>query len=58
LPFLPPSKDKWFCSEICTSALQQNGWFKDVDAHKITPVKFFNLIEKKTAQFLAGFFNY
>lgn len=37
IPFFPQSKTKWICSEIVVAALQQIGFFHNVDAWKVSP---------------------
>lgn len=50
-PFLKESKDKWFCSEICTKALQEIKFLdQDIKAYKITPKKLYRLIVDTNAK--------
>lgn len=37
LPFLPSSKDHWFCSEICIAALQRGGLLLDLTPSRYSP---------------------
>ena len=37
-PFLPQIEDRWFCSELCGTALKYAGAFgRDVDPHGLSP---------------------
>lgn len=44
IPLSRQSKSKWFCSEVCTRALQIGGWLEDVKPHEISPGELINLI--------------
>lgn len=37
-------KDKWFCSEFCTAALQQAGWLQGVKPYQQCPGKLYQLL--------------
>lgn len=43
IPSLHASEDRWFCSEICISALQQVGFFKGIKAHEIHPTELYKI---------------
>lgn len=38
-----PHPDRWFCSEICTAALQQTGMLIGVEPHTVTPMELYIL---------------
>lgn len=44
LPWGWRSKDKWFCSEICTAALQRIGMLPGIKPWHVSPSEFLNLI--------------
>lgn len=37
LPFVPPSKNHWFCSEICIAALQRGGILMELTPSRYSP---------------------
>ena len=43
LPFVRHRLNWWFCSEICTAALQQVGLLRGVKAHKTSPNSLFRM---------------
>jgi len=47
LHFGAQSKTKWFCSEICTAALQEIGMLSGIKPHKVSPGKLYSLIKPK-----------
>lgn len=46
LKFIPASEDDWFCSEICTAALQQIFLLPNIEPQTIHPVGLYNLCGK------------
>lgn len=38
-----PHPDKWFCSEICTAALQQLGYLNNIESYRVTPTELYKL---------------
>ena len=45
------SKDKWFCSEECTAALQHSGFrLGGLSPHKVSPGKLFKYLKTKGPQ--------
>jgi len=41
------SKDKWFCSEICLTALQQVGLYKGQKPYRFAPGDLYDLVTQK-----------
>jgi len=39
--------NEWFCSEVCTAALQQIGLFSRVVPHKVSPKGLYQLVSKR-----------
>jgi hypothetical protein len=37
IPFIRQAMGAWFCSEICSTALQQIGMFSDLKPHRLSP---------------------
>jgi hypothetical protein len=42
-PLRKQDPNRYYCSEICCEALQQIGWFRDVDPAWVWPTKLFEL---------------
>lgn len=47
IPLGIQSKTKWFCSEICTAALQEIGMLKGIKPYRVSPGKLNSLIKPK-----------
>ena len=45
LPFLKPSSDKWFCSELIVAALAEDKKFKEWEAQRFSPNSLYNKIK-------------
>ena len=54
LPWVRHRLNWWFCSEICTAALQQVGLLRDVKAHKTSPNSLFRLVTGLAPRQLRG----
>jgi hypothetical protein len=42
-PFLKPSPNKWFCSEVCIAALQQIGLFTGIKPAYVSPNRLYRI---------------
>lgn len=47
IPLSRQSRTKWFCSEICTAALQKIGFFTDKKPHQIDPGELYIMLTKQ-----------
>jgi hypothetical protein len=46
-PYIHQSKKRWFCSEVCLTALQQVGLFLGLDPYHVSPNELATIVQKR-----------